>query len=81
MAWDKPQMELLQRLWLSAEAARTISEHLGRGVTRTAVIGQAHRPGLTGRQGIKGTAQKRSLAPKARYKQARRKVNSRSHSR
>ena len=49
--WDEPRVDLLKRLWLSGQTARTIAEELGRGVTRNAVIGKAHRLGLTGKQG------------------------------
>ena len=52
--WDKQRMEVLTRLWLSGETARMIAEKLGRGVTRNAVIGKAHRLGLTGKHGSKG---------------------------
>ena len=51
--WDEPRTELLTRLWLSGETARTIAERLGEGITRNAVIGKAHRLGLTGKQGSK----------------------------
>jgi GcrA cell cycle regulator len=51
-------MELLTRLWLAGETARTIAEKLGEGVTRNAVIGKAHRLGLTGKQGSKQAALK-----------------------
>ena len=57
--WDEPRMELLTRLWLAGETARMIAEKLGRGVTRNAVIGKAHRLGLTGKQGSNSTAAKR----------------------
>ena len=46
--WDEPRTELLKRLWAAGETARTIAERLGEGVTRNAVIGKAHRLGLTG---------------------------------
>ena len=49
--WDERQVDLLKRLWLSGQTARTIADKLGRGVTRNAVIGKAHRLGLTGKQG------------------------------
>jgi GcrA cell cycle regulator len=55
-------MELLTRLWLAGETARMIAEQLGGGVTRNAVIGKAHRLGLTGKQGIKKAALKRVRA-------------------
>ena len=51
--WDKQRMEVLTRLWLSGETARMIAEKLGGGVTRNAVIGKAHRLGLTGKHGSK----------------------------
>jgi hypothetical protein len=59
MQWDEPQTELLTRLWLAGKTARAIAEKLGGGVTRNAVIGKAHRLGLTGKQGSKSAAQKR----------------------
>ena len=40
--WDEPRTELLKRLWVVGETARTIAEKLGGGVTRNAVIGKAH---------------------------------------
>ncbi len=57
--WDEPRTELLTRLWLSGETARIIAEKLGGGVTRNAVIGKAHRLGLTGKQGSKSAAARR----------------------
>jgi hypothetical protein len=51
--WNEPQTELLRRLWLARETARTVVEKLGGSVTRNAVIGKAHRLGLTGKQGSK----------------------------
>ena len=64
--WDEPRTELLTRLWLSGETARMIAEKLGGGITRNAVIGKAHRLGLTGKQGSKGAALKRTQAPHSR---------------
>jgi GcrA cell cycle regulator len=60
--WDEPRMELLTRLWLAGETARVIAEELGGGVTRNAVIGKAHRLGLTGKQGSKRATPKRGRA-------------------
>jgi GcrA cell cycle regulator len=57
--WDEPRTELLTRLWLSGETARMIAERLGGGITRNAVIGKAHRLGLTGKQGSKSAVAKR----------------------
>jgi len=61
--WNEPRVELLKRLWISGETARTISEKLGGGVTRNAVIGKAHRLGLTGKHGSKRAAPRRTRAP------------------
>ena len=58
--WDEPRTELLTRLWLSGETARMIAEKLGGGITRNAVIGKVHRLGLTGKQGSKSAALKRT---------------------
>jgi len=52
--WNEPQTQLLKRLWIAGEAARLIAEKLGGSVTRNAVIGKAHRLGLTGKHGSKG---------------------------
>lgn len=66
MHWDKLQTELLTRLWLAGNTALTIAEKLGGGITRNAVIGKAHRLGLTGKQGSKSAALKRTQAPHPR---------------
>jgi GcrA cell cycle regulator len=75
MHWDKLQTELLTRLWLAGNTARTIAEKLGGGITRNAVIGKAHRLGLTGKQGSKSTALKRTRTapPKMSSQQPERK--------
>jgi len=70
--WDEPRTELLKRLWVAGETARTIAEKLGGGVTRNAVIGKAHRLGLTGQHG-KGTAPSGGSVPQARSQQPQRK--------
>lgn len=49
MAWTDDRIELLRRLWLQGQTASQIAEQLGAGVTRNAVIGKAHRLGLSGR--------------------------------
>jgi len=64
--WDEPRTGLLTRLWLAGETARTIAEKLGEGITRNAVIGKAHRLGLTGKQGSKSAARKRRRASPAK---------------
>jgi GcrA cell cycle regulator len=55
-------MKALTRLWLASEAAHMIAERLGSGVTRDAVIGKAHRLGLTGKHGSKSADLKRARA-------------------
>jgi GcrA cell cycle regulator len=60
--WDERRKEVLKRLWLAGETARMIAEKLGQGVTRNAVIGKAHRLGLTGKHGSKSAALKRARA-------------------
>ena len=73
--WDEPRMDALTRLWLAGATARMIAEKLGRGVTRNAVIGKAHRLGLTGKHGSKSAALKRARAfrPKGSNQQPQRK--------
>ena len=66
--WDEPRTELLKRLWVAGETARTIAEKLGGGVTRKAVIGKAHRLGLTGQQGSVPQARSQKLQRKPRLK-------------
>ena len=81
--WDEARTELLTRLWLSGETARMIAEKLGRGVTRNAVIGKAHRLGLTGKQGSKSAALKRTRTAPLRMsnQQPERKPKPKNHAR
>ena len=78
--WDELRTELLKRLWVAGETARTIAERLGGGVSRNAVIGKAHRLGLTGQHG-KGAAPARGSAPQARSKKPQRKARLKSQPR
>jgi GcrA cell cycle regulator len=48
MEWTEQRIEMLRRLWGQGQTASQIAVALG-GVTRNAVIGKAHRLGLTGR--------------------------------
>jgi GcrA cell cycle regulator len=48
MEWTEQRIEMLRRLWGQGQTASQIASALG-GVTRNAVIGKAHRLGLTGR--------------------------------
>ena len=47
-AWTTDRVNALKKLWGQGKSASEIAEHLG-GVTRNAVIGKAHRLGLSGR--------------------------------
>jgi len=48
MGWTDERIEQLRQLWAEGRSASEIAETLG-GVTRNAVIGKAHRLGLSGR--------------------------------
>jgi GcrA cell cycle regulator len=48
MEWSTERIERLRSLWQDGLSASQIAEQLG-GITRNAVIGKAHRLGLTGR--------------------------------
>ena len=48
MAWTEERVEQLSALWGSGKSASEIADIIG-GVTRNAVIGKAHRLGLSGR--------------------------------
>ena len=48
MEWSNERIEQLRSLWHDGLSASQIAAHLG-GITRNAVIGKAHRLGLTGR--------------------------------
>lgn len=64
MAWTDDRVELLKKRWTEGKSAAEIAKELGEGVTRNAVIGKAHRMGLSGRPSpIK--KKKADAAPKA----------------
>ena len=48
MAWTEERIEKLTKLWTEGLTASQIAQELG-DVTRNAVIGKAHRLGLSGR--------------------------------
>ncbi|HMS45159.1 MAG TPA: GcrA family cell cycle regulator, partial [Alphaproteobacteria bacterium] len=48
MSWTDQRIEALRKFWQQGFSASQIAKKLG-GVTRNAVIGKAHRLGLTGR--------------------------------
>ena len=47
MEWTEQRIEVLRKLWGQGQTASQIAAILG-GITRNAVIGKAHRLGLTG---------------------------------
>ena len=48
MSWTHERIEHLKKLWEAGHTASNIATELG-GITRNAVIGKAHRLGLSGR--------------------------------
>ena len=48
MEWTEQRIDILRKLWGQGQTASQIAAILG-GITRNAVIGKAHRLGLTGR--------------------------------
>jgi GcrA cell cycle regulator len=49
MSWTDERIGLLKKMWKEGKSAAEIAKTLGKGVTRNAVIGKAHRMGLSGR--------------------------------
>jgi GcrA cell cycle regulator len=49
MAWTDDRIALLEKMWTEGQSAAEIAKALGEGTTRNAVIGKAHRMGLSGR--------------------------------
>lgn len=47
MEWSPETIDVLTRMWRAGHTAREISEYLGAGCTRNAVIGKANRLGLS----------------------------------
>ena len=49
MSWTDERINTLKKMWKEGKSAAEIAKALGKGVTRNAVIGKAHRMGLSGR--------------------------------
>ncbi len=49
MSWTDERIALLKKMWKDGKSAADIAKTLAKGVTRNAVIGKAHRMGLSGR--------------------------------
>lgn len=64
MEWTEQRIDMLRKLWGQGQTASQIATLLG-GVTRNAVIGKAHRLGLTGRPSpIKRDGSEAGAAPR-----------------
>ncbi|MEI7608532.1 MAG: GcrA family cell cycle regulator [Rhodospirillaceae bacterium] len=50
MVWTEEMMNTLKMLWSEGKTASEIAETLGQDISRNAVIGKAHRLGVSGRQ-------------------------------
>lgn len=78
MAWTDDRIKRLKELWEKGLSASQIAKDLGEGVTRNAVIGKAHRMGLSSRPSPVKTetaAKPRKPAPvKAEKKQVKKVV-------
>lgn len=65
MSWTDDRIAILKELWDKGLSASQIATELG-GVTRNAVIGKAHRMGLSSRPSpVKGESTKASATPAA----------------
>lgn len=64
MAWTDERVDKLKALWKKGLSASQIAEELGENITRNAVIGKAHRLGLSSRPSpVKKPAQAKRKAP------------------
>jgi GcrA cell cycle regulator len=65
MTWTDERIATLKKMWKEGKSAADIAKTLAKGVTRNAVIGKAHRMGLSGRPSpIKNAPPKKEAAPK-----------------
>ena len=63
MSWTHERIEQLKKLWEAGYTASNIATELG-GITRNAVIGKAHRLGLSGRMKSKSEVSSVSIVRK-----------------
>ncbi|MEI8397221.1 MAG: GcrA family cell cycle regulator [Rhodospirillaceae bacterium] len=49
MVWTDEQIEMLTTLWKEGKSASEIATFIGGDISRNAIIGKAHRLGLSGR--------------------------------
>ena len=75
MSWTDERIAVLKKMWKSGSSAADIAKELGKGVTRNAVIGKAHRMGLSGRPSpIKKSASGKTAKAKASGKTTKSKA-------
>ena len=73
MSWTDERIAILKKLWKDGKSAAEIAKTLSKGVTRNAVIGKAHRMGLSGRPSpIKKSTSK---SGKKSAKSSKKKIN------
>lgn len=71
MAWTEKRVTKLKKLWAKGLSASQIADELGEGATRNAIIGKAHRLGLSSRPSpVKGPPPKTEKKPVKKAKKA-----------
>ena len=77
MAWTDERIALLRQYWEQGLSASQIAETLGEGLSRNAVIGKAHRLGLSSRPSPLKTGEKPAAPRAPRTSKAENKAESR----
>jgi GcrA cell cycle regulator len=73
MAWTNDKIELLKKLWDEGLTASRIAHEIG-DMTRNAVIGKAHRLGLSGRMQSKSKNSSISIVRKKKNSPYNKKI-------
>jgi GcrA cell cycle regulator len=71
VVWTNERIERLQDLWLAGRSAAEISEELGNGISRNAVIGKVSRLGLTDQSrapSVRASHRSSNIASTPRYR-------------
>jgi len=76
MSWTDERIAILKKLWKDGKSAAEIAKTLSKGVTRNAVIGKAHRMGLSGRpspikKSASGSGKKSTKSPKKKINEVK----------
>jgi len=61
--WNDERVNLLKQMWGAGKTAAEIAAQLGGGITRNAVIGKAHRLGLSGGRTVQVTKKVEKVSP------------------